>query len=104
MGTKELVARSERTSSNASAVISNDDDSFRAVCIVCNLSEGGAKLMIEEPTALPAEFVLFLRPDSPIGRRCHVIWRIENKIGVRFVAAFDADKCSPKGSGVWAPG
>src|SRR3977135_32176 len=101
---KPLVRRSERTSSNTPGVIGAEDDSFRAACIVCNLSEGGAKLMLEEPTALPAEFVLFLRPDSPIGRRCHVIWRIENKIGVRFVAVFDADKCSPKGSGVWAPG
>jgi hypothetical protein len=102
--TKRLVRQSERTSSNTPAVIGTEDDSFRAACIVCNLSEGGAKLMIEEPTPTPAEFVLFLRPDSPIGRRCHVIWRIENKIGVRFVSAFDSDKSSQKGSGVWAPG
>jgi hypothetical protein len=101
---ERLVRQSERTSSNTAAVISTEDDSFRAACIVCNLSEGGAKLMVEDPTPLPSELVLFLRPDSPIGRRCHVIWRIENKIGVRFVSAFDSDKSSQKGSGVWAPG
>jgi hypothetical protein len=100
----EMLRRFTRVSSNVSAKIGTEDDSFRATCIVCNLSEGGAKLMIEEPTQLPTEFVLFLRPDSPIGRRCHVIWRVENKIGVRFVSVFDSDKCSPKGSGVWAPG
>ena len=98
------VRQSERASANTPAVISTEDDSFKAACIVCNLSEGGAKLMLEEPTSPPSEFVLFLRPDSPIGRRCHVIWRIENKIGVRFVSAFDSDKSSQRGSGVWAPG
>jgi hypothetical protein len=101
---KPLVRRSERTSSNTPAVIGTEDDSFRAACIVCNLSEGGAKLMLEQPTPLPSEFVLFLRPDSPIGRRCHVIWRIENKIGVRFGSVFDSGRCSQGGSGVWAPG
>jgi hypothetical protein len=98
------VRQSERASANTPAVIGTEDDSFKAMCIVCNLSEGGAKLMLEEPTPPPSEFVLYLRPDSPIGRRCHVIWRIQNKIGVRFVSVSDSDKSSQKGSGVWAPG
>ena len=102
--TKPLVRRSDRAPSDAPAMIGTEDDSFKAACIVCNLSEGGAKLMLEEPTPLPSEFVLFLRPDSPIGRRCHVIWRIENKIGVRFESTFDSSKCAHEGSGVWAPG
>jgi hypothetical protein len=96
------MRRSERTPSNGCAVIRTEDASLTVSCIVRNLSEDGAKLLVEEQTPLPPEFILFLRPNSMIGRRCRTIWRIGNKIGVRFVAAY-LDKSAPKGSGVWAP-
>jgi hypothetical protein len=61
--------------------------------------------MVEEPTSLPPEFILLLRPNSAVGRRCQIIWRVNNKVGVRFVSAsaFDLDKHAHRGSGVWAP-
>jgi hypothetical protein len=97
-----FMRRSERTPSNGCAVIRTEDASPAVSCTVHNLSEGGAKLTVEEQTPLPTDFILFLRPGSQIGRRCQTIWRIGNKVGVRFVSVY-LDKSAPKGSGVWAP-
>jgi PilZ domain len=84
-----LRRQHERSSLNTSAVIRTEDDSFTASCVVHNLSESGAKLMVEQREPLPTEFILFLRPSSSVGRRCQTIWRIGNKVGVRFVAIAD---------------
>jgi len=97
------LRRSERNDSNVPAVIRTADAAPALPCVVCNLSEGGAKLLLEGSDALPAEFILFLRPNSPVGRRCQVIWRLGNKVGVRFVSVADFNKAGHKGSGVWAP-
>jgi hypothetical protein len=95
--------QSARAPTNRTATIRSEDASLTISCVVCNLSEGGAKLMVEERNPLPTEFILFLRPSSPLGRRCQTIWRIGNKVGVRFVSVFELDNSSHKGSGVWAP-
>ena len=56
---------------------------FARRCIVCNFSNGGAKIAGVEPAAIPDEFILRI---SPHGRahRCHVIWRSEGAVGVEF--------------------
>ena len=97
------LRRSERSAFNTPAVIRTDNAGPALHCVVCNLSEGGAKLMVEGSDPLPAEFILFLRPNSPVGRRCQTMWRLGNKVGVRFVAVADFNKPGHKGSGVWAP-
>jgi hypothetical protein len=96
----ELFRQSNRTSSNTSAVIRSEDASLTVPCIVRNLSEAGAKLSFDESTRPPNEFILYLRPSSPIGWKCRVIWQIENNVGVRFVSIFDSDKYASRGSGV----
>jgi PilZ domain len=97
--------QSARVSTNRVATIRTDDGSFTVSCVVSNLSEGGAKLMVEEPKPLPTEFFLFLRPGGAVGRRCQIMWRIGNRVGVRFVSVSvaDFDKRAHRGSGVWAP-
>jgi PilZ domain len=97
------LRRSERNSANVPAVIRTDDATVTLACVVCNLSEGGAKLLIEGSDPLPSEFILFLRPNSPVGRRCQTMWRLGDKVGVRFIAVTDFNKPGHKGSGVWAP-
>jgi hypothetical protein len=99
-----LKRRNERSSSNISAVIRTEDASFSAACVVRNLSEGGAKLIINEQRQLPSEFILFLRPNSPVGRRCQVMWQVGKKVGIRFDSVAEFSKGTLKGSGVWAPG
>ena len=52
-------------------------------CTARNLSETGACLMVESPLGIPDDFDLVLdRENAP--RRCHVVWRSANRIGVKF--------------------
>ena len=57
--------------------------------------------MLEEDIKLPEEFVLLLRTNSSVGRRCRKIWHLGPKVGIRFVSAM-GDSPRHKGSGVWA--
>ena len=52
-------------------------------CTVRNLSETGAALSVESPVGIPAEFNLVIVADE-INRRCQVVWRKENRIGITF--------------------
>jgi hypothetical protein len=52
-------------------------------CSIRNLSEIGASLDVPWTQALPNQFVLVLET-AEIRRRCHVIWRKENRLGVLF--------------------
>jgi hypothetical protein len=92
----------DRSSSNTPALIRSEDASFTASCVVRNLSEGGAKLLVEDQEPLPTRFILFLRPNSSIGHRCETIWRIGNKVGVRFISIADCGVFAHHSS-VWAP-
>jgi len=92
---------SERRPTATVATIRAADSSFIASCEVCNLSEGGAKLLLEEEADLPEEFMLFLRTNGALGRRCRTMWRIGRKVGVRFLST-TGDAPRHKGSGVWA--
>jgi len=94
---------SERRPTTTAAIIRAVDASFIASCEICNLSEGGAKLLLDEKIRLPEEFMLVLRTDGVIGRQCRKIWHLGQKVGVRFVATMGAAP-SHKGSGVWAAG
>ena len=52
-------------------------------CTVRNLSETGAALSVESPVGIPAEFNLITVSDH-MNRRCRVVWRKENRIGITF--------------------
>jgi PilZ domain len=54
-------------------------------CTLCDASQEGAQLVVAEPNSLPEEFILALSSDGAARRRCRVIWRTENQIGVEFV-------------------
>jgi PilZ domain-containing protein len=92
----------EQTSEMLRAVIRTEHNSFLTDCVIRNLSASGAKLLIEAKQVLPSEFVIFLRPNSPVGRRCQIMWRIGDTVAVRFISVH-MDKSPYQGSGVWAP-
>ena len=52
-------------------------------CTVRNLSDTGAALSVESPVGIPAEFNLVVVADQ-VSRRCRVVWRKENRIGITF--------------------
>ena len=93
---------SERRPTDTPAMIRHVEGPVIASCLVCNLSDGGAKLLFEADVDLPKEFLLFLGPIRTLGRRCQVIWLIGNKIGVRFPSMAGSAATAHKGSGVWA--
>jgi hypothetical protein len=61
------------------------DDSRWYRGMLQNLSTGGACVMISTETEIPREFTLLLPPNTP--RRCRLVWRQEQKIGVEFLSA-----------------
>ena len=55
-------------------------------CTVRNLSETGAALEVASVVGIPTEFSLVI-PSDNVNRKCRVVWRKLNRIGV----AFDKD-------------
>ena len=52
-------------------------------CVIRNLSDTGAALEIRSPLWFPDTFTLVTSSDGS-SRRCHIVWRRENRIGVAF--------------------
>ena len=92
--------QAERTAINTPAEIRDLSGSVIAHCVICNQSDGGAKLQFEADVDLPKEFLLMLAGMRTLGRRCQVIWRIGNKVGVRFAAGAAANALA--GAPMWA--
>ena len=55
-------------------------------CVVRNLSTAGACLEVSHAAAMPASFVLIMKPEI-VRRSCAVVWRGAGRIGVRFTEA-----------------
>jgi hypothetical protein len=54
-------------------------------CVICDISDGGARLAVELPFAdLPHQFILNLFKDGSVGRNCELVWTDERFVGVRF--------------------
>lgn len=66
------------------------DGSWGRNCRVLDVSDGGARLVTEQPIPLPDEFILALSMRGAATRRCHVVWRQECEIGVEFRMAEEA--------------
>jgi len=52
-------------------------------CQILDLSDTGAQVLAADIFLCPAEFVLKPRVGSP--RDCEVVWRKNNKVGVRYI-------------------
>jgi hypothetical protein len=58
-------------------------------CTLRDISEYGARLKIREETAahdtkIPPTFILAISKSGNVFRRCEVIWRTEDEVGVKF--------------------
>ncbi|HWP26884.1 MAG TPA: PilZ domain-containing protein [Xanthobacteraceae bacterium] len=54
-------------------------------CIVKNISDGGAGLIVETPVGIPDHFKLLIAKENFM-QPCRVVWRASNRIGVAFTA------------------
>ena len=52
-------------------------------CTVRNLSNSGAALDVNSPVGIPDKFALVL-PTRGLHYACRVVWRGQNRIGVKF--------------------
>ena len=53
-------------------------------CTVIDISEGGARLRVEDPQFVKPQFQLKFDRTSP-GRACKVAWKKDDVIGIKFV-------------------
>jgi hypothetical protein len=53
-------------------------------CTVADVSQGGAKLLVENSPDLPGSFLLVLAQGGTAHRKCTVRWRSPTAVGVEF--------------------
>jgi PilZ domain len=54
-------------------------------CTICDVSETGARIMIESPETVPTDCWLLASSDGASRRRCKVIWQSDDQIGVSYL-------------------
>ena len=65
------------------AIIYDRDGLFGRRCVVSNLSNGGARLIVAQPDFVPDECTLKITADSGL-RRCYVVWRTDEALAIKF--------------------
>lgn len=75
--------RSVRMRTLKPAFIALEEWSSKINCTVRNISDGGARIRLERPLALPEYFLLKITVSGPL-RRVRKCWHINNEIGVEF--------------------
>ena len=54
-------------------------------CVVQDLSSSGAKITVDDASALTGRLRLAFSRDARTGRSCEVVWRRGKSLGVKFV-------------------
>jgi hypothetical protein len=54
-------------------------------CILTDVSASGARVIVEAPDKIPERFMLLLAAEHRTSRRCKVMWRDENQLGLAFL-------------------
>jgi hypothetical protein len=76
--------RPTRRRTNQPAWITVDGGFATRQCTVIDISEGGARLRVEDPQFVKPQFQLKFERSSP-GRACEVTWKKGDVIGIKFV-------------------
>lgn len=53
-------------------------------CLLFDISQSGARIEIDQPAAVPDEFILYLSHSGSARRGCKVMWRKQRQLGVKF--------------------
>lgn len=64
------------------------DGKVREACVVANLSDSGALLLVERPRAIDRELVVMIDGENQ-RRPAHVVWRTEAAVAVSFLTGHD---------------
>src|SRR5262249_40644059 len=76
--------RSVRREVQWSAKIDMGDGQGLTDCTVIDISDDGARIAVHMPKDSPVEFTLFLSPCGFPYRRCRLVWRSKDHVGVEF--------------------
>jgi hypothetical protein len=55
-------------------------------CRFVNISKSGAMIICADPALFPAEFNLYFTRDGRVGRKCIVVWRNGNELGLHLAS------------------
>jgi hypothetical protein len=77
--------RSNRENVQMPAWIELSAGSEATYCTVLDMSAEGARIALPVAAELPEEFRLLFSRDGRDGRRCRLIWRLEDQIGVNYL-------------------
>lgn len=81
--------RSVRFGTTIPALIHVGGDPALLPCTMLDVSEGGGRLRLESPMALPDHFTLVLTSNGRVRRACRIIWQHGIYLGVAFSGRFD---------------
>ena len=78
---------SPRQALGRDVLICSEDGKGIGACHLCDVSASGARLSLAAgvQARLPEEFILVLAKQAKVHRRCRVVWRGGDEIGVRFI-------------------
>jgi hypothetical protein len=74
-----------RTYLDRQAWVSLSGERSPVECMVADISETGAKIVVTLNIEIPQEFDLLLTPDGAVRRRCGVVWQSRDQIGLTFI-------------------
>ena len=77
--------REARKSVHQSGWITLDGGFAARQCVVQDMSSTGAKITLEDSSALAGKLRLAFSRDARTGRKCEVVWRRGKSFGVKFV-------------------
>ncbi len=84
---RKIPRKSLSASAQQRASIDLGDGSPHRNCMICDISPTGARIALAGKNDIPDEFRLMLGGGGA-HRRCRVVWRTEQQIGIEFLTAF----------------
>jgi hypothetical protein len=82
--TRAELRRKPRRQFHYNASVLTDDKTPPHPCAIADISETGARLVLQSECELPDRFVLLLTRNGVAKRFCRVVWRDGASIGVEF--------------------
>ena len=83
--TRRNTRRAPRKKIGAEAWIRSDGGFSMRKCSIADLSDGGVRLIVDDPKNVPGQFVLLSSRQAAQGRRCQVKWRNGTQVGAEFL-------------------
>ena len=86
MGNRAELRRKSRRQFHYNASVLLDGKSSPRPCAIADISETGARIMLEKECNLPDRFILLLTRSGEARRHCRLVWRDGLAAGVEFPA------------------